>query len=212
MNRIETLITAALVLGAVFAPPATSSVQPWAPAGEWRIADVAGSRVPVRESSDEQWLTVGECGKLESEIRRGAAGARAAHRVLLTWTTLPAALRAGNALELSVAALVLEAAGRPDAEARVEIKVWRSGSYAQGATPESATTAVQVQMDASEPAGSVARNHALWQVPAPSETDPAYAGTLHLRAIVTHRGNVLTYTRSYAWVSPGITAPAASAD
>lgn len=212
MQKSEIILTGALLFAVLVAPPATSSVRPGAGFGEWRLSDTVETREASGADGAEPWQAEGSWGQVESRIGRGGPETPALHRVLSTWSDLAATLEPGQAVEMSAAAICLDASDVLPADCRLELRCWRSASYARGPAPADATCVTVVQINAGEPAGTVARTLTTWRVPASPEGDTVSTGMWHVRATVTHAGNVLTSTRSYAWSPLPLTASAASAD
>jgi len=199
MQRIESLAIGALVLTVFYAPPATSSVHPARMPGEWHQVATAEVRTPAGDAS-LRWSTEDGASKLESRLERDAGDRTDTHRVLFTWSELPASLAAGEPVDFGSVALVEDSEGL-GAEGSVSVSCWTSvSSVPEERVPARAVRVTSAAVTASDPAGTIARAQARWYAPEGPDGDALSTGALHVRVTVTHGGNAVSYTRSYSWI------------
>lgn len=196
MQKNEFIATGVLVLAVLLAPPAKSSVRPWSVPGQWRQTAQTESRTP---SGPAHWTIEGGAPKIESRLSRDVGDRPATHRVLFTWTELPATLSPGEAVDVGVVALVLDNQALP-AGARVRMDCWTSISSATDSRlPGNSRRVADAAVSPEEPEGTVERSQTTWRAPLSPDGDPMATGALHVRVTVEHGSNIVCYTRSYVW-------------
>lgn len=181
-----------------------SLAQPYA-AGHWQLADSVETRRPD-ESSREVWTADGGWGRLTSQLvdQHGAGP----HRVEFTWSGAGEYLSPGAPCEVALGALVLDAM-RP-APASISVQTWTSpDATAHDAPPPGEISTTTLVVNDGEPQGFAGLARAAIRVPSPAAGEPQLVRALHVRIVVTHRGNTISFVRSYAWVPVGVDSAAA---